>query len=100
VLQPAPGEPEAAPWTVRPIADLVTALLELAGLPSSRSTGAPPGASRPWASRRPLAPLLDASVWVQSDASTARARGIVRDLAERPDPIEATRFVVVGHPQA
>lgn len=44
------------------------------------------------ATRRSLAPLLDAAVWVQSDAGLARRRGIARDLAERPDPAVAEAF--------
>lgn len=35
---------------------------------------------------------LDRVVWVQSDAAEAERRGIARDLAERPDPVEAKRF--------
>jgi uridine kinase len=35
---------------------------------------------------------LDFCIWVQSDVEVAEARGIARDLAERPDPIEAKRF--------
>lgn len=42
--------------------------------------------------RTSLAPLLDAAVWVQSDAALARRRGIQRDLAERPDPAVAEAF--------
>ncbi|WP_324534061.1 hypothetical protein [Actinotalea sp.] len=171
---PAAGEPEAAPWSVRPLADVVDDLLARARRPvgrpavvavDGRSAGgkstltgriadAVPGsvvvhtddvawwesffgwdallaagvleparaglpvAFRPpaWdargrsgaievpvgaslllvegvgASRRALTPLLDAAVWVQSDATRARDRGIARDLAERPDPAEAARF--------
>lgn len=36
--------------------------------------------------------VLDAVVWVQSDADEAERRGIERDLAERPDPVDAKRF--------
>ena len=35
---------------------------------------------------------LDLIVWVQTDADFAKQRGLVRDLAERPDPAEAERF--------
>lgn len=35
---------------------------------------------------------IDVIVWVQSDEDEARERGISRDLAERPDLEEATRF--------
>lgn len=171
---PAAGEPQAAPWSVRPLAVVVADLLALAGQQGGRppvvavdgrSAGGkstltrriaatvpgsavvhtddvawwesffgwdallaagvlePARAGRPvafrppaWdargrggaievppdaslllvegvgASRRSLALLLDAAVWVQSDATLARERGITRDLAERPDPVEAARF--------
>lgn len=35
---------------------------------------------------------VDQIVWIQSDAVEARRRGIARDLAERPNPVEARRF--------
>ena len=35
---------------------------------------------------------LDVRIWVQTDADVARERGLLRDLAERPDPAEAERF--------
>jgi uridine kinase len=41
------------------------------------------------ASRRELARLIDAAVWVQSDFGEARERGLRRDRAERPDLDEA-----------
>lgn len=41
------------------------------------------------ATRRTLAPMLDASIWVQSDLRLARERGLSRDLAQRPDRTEA-----------
>lgn len=44
------------------------------------------------ASRRSLAALLDHAIWVQADVSLARDRGLLRDLADRPDPREAERF--------
>jgi pantothenate kinase len=44
------------------------------------------------ATRRSLAPMLDAAIWVQSDLRLARARGIARDLAQRPDRAEAEEF--------
>jgi hypothetical protein len=44
------------------------------------------------ATRRSLAPLLDAAVWVQSDAVLARRRGIERDLSQRPEPAVAEAF--------
>jgi len=36
--------------------------------------------------------VLDLCVWVQTDADVARERGLLRDLAQRPDPAEAERF--------
>ncbi len=44
------------------------------------------------ATRRSLAPMLDAAIWVQSDLRLARERGLVRDLARRPDRTEAEEF--------
>lgn len=44
------------------------------------------------ATRRSMAPLLDAAVWVQSDLRLARERGLARDLAERPDRGAAEEF--------
>ena len=41
------------------------------------------------ASRRELAPLIDVAIWVQCDYVAAKARGIRRDRAERPDLDEA-----------
>lgn len=38
------------------------------------------------ASRRPLAPYLDASIWVQSDYDEANRRGIARDAASGQGP--------------
>ena len=35
---------------------------------------------------------LDVKIWVQTDADVAKERGLLRDLAERPDPAEALRF--------
>ena len=35
---------------------------------------------------------LDLAIWVQTDADVAKERGLIRDLVERPDPIEAERF--------
>ena len=35
---------------------------------------------------------LDYKIWLQTDADVARERGLLRDLAERPDPAEAERF--------
>ena len=35
---------------------------------------------------------VDVIAWVQSDVEEAERRGIARDLAERPDPVEAKRF--------
>lgn len=35
---------------------------------------------------------LDFCVWVQADADVARERGLLRDLAQRPDPAEAEAF--------
>ena len=36
--------------------------------------------------------VLDFKIWVQTDAEVAKERGLLRDLAERPDPEEALRF--------
>ena len=46
------------------------------------------------AGRRELAPLLDAVLWVQSDAAEAERRGLARDLAQGADGDldEVTRF--------
>ncbi|MBU2667396.1 hypothetical protein KOI35_28180 [Actinoplanes bogorensis] len=41
------------------------------------------------ASRRELAGLIDTAVWVQSDFDEAKARGLRRDMAQRPDLDEA-----------
>jgi uridine kinase len=35
---------------------------------------------------------LDFCLWVQTDAEVARERGLLRDLAQRPDPGEAEAF--------
>jgi uridine kinase len=39
-----------------------------------------------------MRPHLDHVIWVQTDADFAKQRGLIRDLAERPDPAEAERF--------
>jgi len=39
-----------------------------------------------------LRPYVDVGIWVQSDASESKRRGLARDLAQRPDPAEAERF--------
>lgn len=42
--------------------------------------------------QRRMREAVDVIVWVQSDVREAERRGIARDLAERPDPVEAKRF--------
>lgn len=42
--------------------------------------------------QRRMRVAVDRIVWVQSDVDEAERRGIERDLAERPDPVEARRF--------
>ncbi|MFM6980996.1 MAG: uridine kinase [Micrococcales bacterium] len=42
--------------------------------------------------RENLAPHFDWVIWVQSDFELAHQRGVLRDLSERPDLVEAERF--------
>lgn len=44
------------------------------------------------AAQRAMRTEVDFVIWIQSDIEIAEARGIARDLGERPDPIEAKKF--------